>query len=68
MSKQLFGSALGGAVYRAVFQSNPVYIAFCLTGAFVGEQIYDKAVNAMWQSGNKGKFFEDIKIAPKDEE
>lgn len=63
MSKNLFGSALGGTLYRTVFQSTPVYIAFVLSGAFVAEQMFDKAMNGMWRSHNKGKFFEDIKPA-----
>lgn len=67
MSKQLFGTALGGTLYRAIFQSNPVYVTFCLAGAFVGEQIYDGMVSSLWNSHNKGKRFEDIKFPPKDE-
>lgn len=66
-SKQLFGSAFGGALYRTVFQSTPVYAAIVLVGAFVGERVFDAAVDGMWKSHNKGKFFEDIKIAPKEE-
>lgn len=47
-------------LYKTFMRRNSVYIAFILTGAFVGEKALTGTLDSMWESNNKGKLFKDL--------
>lgn len=54
-------------LYRTFMRRNSVYIGFIFAGAFVGEKVLNGAIDAMWESSNKGKLYKHLEASLADE-